>query len=104
MRKITQQSCLAFAQGNNFSKDNTVVNIYGSDIKMLLHGHEIASKSIEGLQLTLAGYPTIITRERLNGLLMTLGICGKFYQKNEKQFFEINGNIREISPNEIIKI
>lgn len=71
MRKITQQACHAFENGENFKMANTEVNGQG----YFLHGNKIAEfESLftkdgnRNINITLAGWNTNTTRERLNGL------------------------------------
>lgn len=71
MRKITQEMARAFYNGENMSSGNTQVK--GGQI--FLHGNKIAEyQSIfandgnTNINITLAGWNTPTTRERLNGL------------------------------------
>jgi hypothetical protein len=76
MRKITQQAIEALERGEYFKLNNTEVEpIYFRDgspmsVYLRLHGHNIARWTPETgeLLITLAGWPTPTTRERLNGL------------------------------------
>ena len=71
MRKITEQAVRAFENNRNFKSGNTQV-IYEPDrgvARMFLWGNEIARKFNNGsLYISLCGYNTVTTRERLNGL------------------------------------
>lgn len=67
MRKISRQASYEFYNGGRFNKSNTkVMNgrmfLFGNCIAEYINGYVIA--------FTMAGYPTVTTRERLN----TLGI------------------------------
>ena len=71
MRKITQQAVDAFENGYTYKNSNTEVTADG----YFLHGHKIAEyNSIfkndgnRSINITLAGWNTNTTRERLNGL------------------------------------
>lgn len=71
MRKITRSACDAFINGYNFKMANTEVNDRG----YFLHGNKIAEfESVfkndgnKNFNITLAGWNTNTTRERLNGL------------------------------------
>ena len=75
MRKITQEAVYAFKMGIDFNKQNMKVWSDGYTQYMALHGNIIAKTIfIDGdlntgiLQITLAGWNTNTTRERLNGL------------------------------------
>lgn len=94
MRKITRQAAEAFRDGRKFSQGNTTVTGYTVDgtqcARMYLHGNEIAFKFGKEILLTLAGWPTVTTRERLNGLLETLGIPQGFFQRKHEQYFGLH--------------
>jgi hypothetical protein len=71
MRKITQQMSKAFYNNENFSSGNTKVSGAG----IFLHGNKIAefqslfsNDGNKNINITLAGWNTPTTRERLNGL------------------------------------
>lgn len=71
MRKITMQACDTFENGYNFKMANTEVNDHG----YFLHGNKIAEHESlfkndgnKNINITLAGWNTNTTRERLNGL------------------------------------
>ena len=64
MRQITADACHALENGRDFRQSNTVVK-NGS---MYLWGNEIAQIASGQLYVTLSGYNTVTTRERLNGL------------------------------------
>lgn len=64
MRKITIEACDAFEAREKFSKSNT----HTDGDALFLHGNKIAEWRDDGLHITNAGWPTITTKERLNGL------------------------------------
>ena len=74
MKKIDTQAAAAFVGNKPFSGCNTIVTVENDTVTMRLHGHIIASmcRKDNTLALTLAGYNTMTTRARLNGLLYTL--------------------------------
>ena len=95
MRKITEQAKKAYDNNKNYKNGNTEVVTYTEEqngqkvvykVSVFLHGNEIISKVnsfgnwIE--EATLAGWGTVTTRERLNGIL-----GASFTQKKGKQFF-----------------
>jgi hypothetical protein len=93
MRKITQDAARAFKQGKNFSRDNTRVEVkkdlrFADDnvTQLYLHGHCIAEQTVNSLYISLCGWPTMTTRERLNGLLDTLNIQKRLYQEKHEQY------------------
>tara|TARA_R110002012_G_C11320423_1_gene575767 strand:+ start:277 stop:588 length:312 start_codon:yes stop_codon:yes gene_type:complete len=78
MRKITQQIANAFAQGNKLTVGNTSTD--GNAV--ILHGNYIAEKDPWGnITMTLAGYNTQTTRERLNGVAEVLGLEARFTKR-----------------------
>lgn len=88
MRKVTKQIAEAFKAG----KSKTVANTTTDGKSIWLHGNKIAEKQPDGsVLLTLAGWPTVTTRERLNGIIDTLA-DGRFRalgfsQRKGEQFF-----------------
>ena len=83
MRKVTQQIAQAFIDGEIKQVGNT-----RTDGKAVyLHGNKIAEKRDNTVSLTLAGWNTVTTRERLNGLLTALGSASGFNQKKGKPYF-----------------
>ena len=101
MRTITQIAVKKFLNEENFRKDNTeVVNTYNAH-RLLLHGNEIATKTNNTIKIDNCGWFSTTTKERLNGLLRTLGRIG-IQQKNFKWYLdgkEWNGREVELLPN-----
>jgi len=64
MKRITEQTVTAFINGKNRSISNTV----STGDALLLHGNMIAQRIDGKVLATNAGWPTVTTRERLNGL------------------------------------
>ena len=94
MRKLTREIVEAWARGDRLASGNTSTD--GQAI--WLHGKAIAWKTFDAdvIALTLAGSPTVTTRERLNGVLNFYGIGYRFAQRNwepvlvfERDCFEI---------------
>lgn len=75
MRKITQQAVSSFWAGEHYRGANTTVEVTSDSIVMELHGNPIARRNrhSRGVDISLAGYPTNTTRERLRGVLDGLG-------------------------------
>jgi hypothetical protein len=66
-----------------------------------LHGNKIAWHCDDGfIALTLAGYPTTTTRDRLNTICMMMFDCKPFHQKQYVQYY----NDQEIEPDTVIRI
>jgi hypothetical protein len=68
MKKITQDAVNAFTNGKNFKRGNTQVIVSGDRVTLLLFGNAIATMEHGELYITSAGWQTLTTRERLNGL------------------------------------
>lgn len=71
MRQITEQAVRAFEQGRNFKQSNTEVKVDNTGKYMYLFGNLIVRQyngAQNSLEITLCGYNTQTTRERLNGL------------------------------------
>lgn len=83
MRKVTETIASAFKLGRKRAIGNTSTD----GVNLHLHGNLIARIDDKGyLDLTLAGWHTPTTRERLNGILQIFGINGGFYQRNYEQY------------------
>ena len=72
MRQITKQMAEAFQARRPKSNGNTTTD----GISLFLHGNKIAqhAPSQLGVYISLAGWATSTTKERLNGLLGVLGL------------------------------
>jgi len=96
MRKVTQQIANAFAQGKKLTIGNTMTN--GNAV--YLHGNLIAQKNESGFYMTLAGWNTPTTRERLNGIAQVLGLKASFTQKKFEPYF----NGKQVGINQLFKV
>jgi hypothetical protein len=98
MRKITREACDAFVNGRDFSSGNTSVIDNGAT-RMYLHGNMIAERSDGTTKVTLAGWPTPTTRERVNGVLAALDDPRRIYQRGFAQYIgaNIDDSEREIT-------
>ena len=86
MRKITEKVCGAFCQKRRASSGNTV----STGSTLALHGNEIARWTEAGrLEITLAGWNTPTTRERINGIGYRFGFG--VFQRNRVPYFQRNG-------------
>ena len=99
MRQETQKIMSAFLQGQKASAART--NTDGNTV--WLHGNKIAQRS-EGdfVDFSLAGWPTVTTRDRVNGLLELSGSDYRVFQKNGTQFLTNGTDVREIGDSEWI--
>ena len=71
MRKITQDAIRAFSEHKKFKRGNTEVEVCVSELfaELKLHGNTIAKSGVfDGLMISSAGWNTVTTKERLNGL------------------------------------
>ena len=86
MKKISQKIATSFLAGKSLQIDNT----YTDGSKVYLHSNLIAYKTQpDKLHISLAGYPTLDTRERLNAIL---NVCGysQYIQQIDGQQYIIN--------------
>jgi hypothetical protein len=108
MRKITQMACDAFINGRDFTLGNTHVyhDSKSGMTRMLLHGNLIAEQGHCKLIVSLAGWPTPTTRERVNGLLDSLNVNRRFYQRDHAQYFgsTIDDSEQEIAADEWLTV
>jgi len=88
MRKITSEACQAFHQHRAYKSGNTEVVLMPSGaVALELHGHQIAMIDTLGdLHVRSAGWETVTTKERLNGLVGVHVIqkAGQWYINGEK--------------------
>lgn len=84
MRKVTESAAKAFQSVCAFRNSNTQVRCSDGEVVMYLHGNRIAYRKVDSsvLHVTCAGWNTVTTRERLNGLLSILSIPFFYRQKN----------------------
>ena len=82
MRKITQKIANAFINGESLKIKNTETD--GQSV--WLHGNMIANKTGNGLQISMAGWPTVTTRERLNGICQAMGKNLRIVQRDHVQY------------------
>jgi hypothetical protein len=82
MRKITLKIARSLYQG----KPCKISNTYTDGEKVFLHDNLIAFKRENGLSISLAGWPTVTTRERINGLLKY------FYENDDLRIYQRYGD------------
>ena len=112
MRQITYDAARAFIEGRNFSRGNTSVRVEQRTPKdshpnrqLYLRGNLIAEyTNVKGLLVTLATWPTVTTRERLNGLLTELGKREGVWQHKHEQHYGTREANRIISSSEWIPV
>jgi len=81
MRKVTQETVNAFLKGEK----KTIGNTFTDGKSLYLHGNCIARKVDGKIYISNAGWQSVTTKERLNGLLDMLGKAGIF-QKDFQWF------------------
>ena len=103
MRQETQKIMSAFLRGQKASAART--NTDGRSV--WLHGNKIAQRS-EGdfVDFSLAGWPTVTTRERINGMLNVFGYSDfSIGQKHTMQWLFHNGKkIRSVGEYEVMSL
>lgn len=87
MRKVTRETARAFLAG----KPKTVGNTETDGQSYELHGNKIAWTHGNWRVLTLAGWNTVTTRERLNGIL---DLMNSEWRLSQKDFSPILRNIK----------
>ena len=97
MRKVSTDITKAFMNRKSKSSGNTKTD----GTTYYLHGNAIAWHCADGfVALTLAGYPTTITRERLNTICMMMFDYKPFHQKQYVQYY----NDQEIETDTVIRL
>ena len=81
MRKVTQQITEAFLNGRKLTVGNSMTD--GNAI--FLHGNKIAWRDEGELFISMCGWGTPTTRERLNGLLRAISADIYVCQRNHEQ-------------------
>ena len=101
-RKITTQAVRAFYENKNFKLANTEVHADSTGTYLYLWGNLIAKKCGQRVSISLAGYNTVTTRERLNGLLKLVnkGVT----TKQGRVYLVSKEGKEEIKTNEFITI
>ena len=79
---------------------NTATAHGENGIAVTLHGNTIALKNESGIYMTLAGWNTTTTRERLNGIAQVLGIDASFTQRKFEPYF----NGKQVGINQWFKV
>ena len=97
MRNITEQVTKAFFEGRNFKLSNTEVHADATGVYLKLWDNLIAKRVGERVSISLAGYNTSTTKERLRGILNKFNKTlvtkqGKVFIKADKELQEININ------------
>jgi hypothetical protein len=100
MRQETQKIMSAFLRGEKASAQRTHTDGYS----VWLHGNLIAERGKSKTGFTLAGWPTVTTRDRINGLLELSGSDCRVFQKNGTQFLTNGETVRELGEDEWVSV
>ena len=101
MRQETQKIMSAFLRGEKASAQRT--NTDGHNV--WLHGNLIAYRGAAKTLFTLAGWPTVTTRDRINGLLELSGSDYRVCQRNLRQYLIKDGEtVRELGDSEWVSV
>ena len=104
MRKITEETAVAFITGVSKRISNTVVEVNDGETTLSLHGNVIAIKNEDEIEINNQGYATHTTKERLNGILAYLN-KGRIKQiKGQWYLISPDGKKKEFPNNEWIAI
>ena len=98
MRKVTEQVVKAFLD----SEYNACGNTSTDGQSLWLHGHKIARKTDEGIEINNCGYQTNVTKERLNGILRLSVFrfpVPRIFQRNFRWYLEVSGRCVEFPSN-----
>lgn len=89
MRKITQDAVNAFKNREGFNRDNTRVSVdpITACVHLELFGNLIAEGYGRTVAVTLAGFNTRTTRDRVNGLLQELSVPFRFHTYQGQAYF-----------------
>lgn len=95
MRKVTQKTVDAFFRGKAVKVGNSRVDVQGEYSYYYLHDNLIAvlNRDIDLLHVTLAGWPTVTTRDRLNAIVWQ-HTRAHVYQQNHEQILEGKHDIK----------
>ena len=101
MRQETQKIMSAFLKGEKASAQRT----HTDGRSVWLHGNLIAERGATKTWFTLAGWPTVTTRDRVNGLLELIGSDYRVCQRNLRQYLIKGGEtVRELGDSEWVSV
>jgi len=106
MRSIEAKMINALRLRKSWKLNNTEVCFDGRIATVKLHGNMIAELDFaqgDGIY-TLANWPTVTTRSRLNALLSEFAWGARFFQSKNSQFFSDGELTREIEDSEFVNL
>jgi hypothetical protein len=94
MRNLTIKAIQNFLDEKSFKESNTQVRVESNQVVLSLFDNDIAFKTKDGIKITNAGYKTVTTKERLNGI-PSVNVKQKngIWYLNDKQW---NGELTKI--------
>ena len=104
MRKITEETAVAFIAGVSKRISNTVVKVNDGETALSLHGNVIAIRTKNGIEINNKGYTTNTTKERLNGILAYLNKGHIRQIKYQWYLISPDGKKSKFPDNEWVKI
>lgn len=101
MAEISRSAAKAFMRGTPFRCRNTVVQVEQGMVIMRLHGHAIARRVGQRIEMRTAGFPSQTTVSRLNHVMREmLGTC--VYRKKQSVLAAIHVSSKE--PMELVHL
>jgi len=97
--KVGREAARAFWHGKNFTRGNTRVRVHDRVVTLSLYGNVIAVRRTDRdyAQVSLAGWNTVTTRDRLNAVVGWLGAT--VFQHNWVPYLSRMGEKKEMEPN-----
>jgi hypothetical protein len=83
MTKITEEAAKAFKIGKNYKSGNTRVELVDDEWRMYLFGNLIIKRIFNDTYVTIAGYPTRTTLERLSAFIPVRVKKGEMFVNNK---------------------
>jgi hypothetical protein len=94
MRQITKQAANALHRRQTFAQSNTCVD----GTAMYVHGSCVAAVMPQGIQFSMSGWPTKLTRERLNGVFDKFGLAAVLFQRKGEQLLSLPHGVQRLDP------
>lgn len=96
--KVGRDAATAFWEGEPFKLGNTRVSITDRVVSLYLHNSLIAERVLSHTHclITLAGWDTVTTRDRLQAVVTRVG--ARIYRRAGQTYLDDAGSIQEMSP------
>lgn len=97
--KVGREAARAFWRGEKFTRGNTRVRVHDRVVTLSLHGSVIAERRTDRdyAQISLAGWNTPTTRDRLNAVVGWLG--ARVFQRDWVPYLSLLGKEKEMDAN-----